>query len=928
MRKFFLCVLALALIVVPGSMTAASVQGEFLPLSPEYLEWVKRQEERKNSPVQDMKSGEEQYPTGHIPSPIDYSHLADNPPRIPESIVQDNKASVLPSKYDLRNVDGKSYVTSVKTQKYGTCWAFASIGAIESSYLKNIGGYAVGGDDPIDLSEMHLAWYTFRNADTSKVFMYEKNKDKTFTEILDNGGYADYAVALYSRLDGPVLESDLPFVDDKQPSEPTPESYKRVLKLKASYPISYPYLPKEDYKSLNTAKNIIKRLVMENGSLYAGYLNDIDSYKLHIPKIGASYYFEGTEARNGHAVQIIGWDDNFSRENFKTDPGMDGAWLMKNSWSSIFGDKGYFWMSYAQSLRSITAFSAEETNETMKAYLYDNLGQNLTWGLWNKKAIYAANVFKAERDEELAEVGFFTGNNNQQYEIQIYTDMGESMPSNPKAGKLAVFEPSKNLPYAGYHTVKLSEIVKLKKGDYFSIILRLADTGYVPVESSNYDSNVVIENGSFFSFDGEDWTTGEAIHSNACVRGFTIAREDYTTPPEILTDTLPEGTAGTEYSVTLSASGTNPFTWSIINGSLPSGLTLNKSSGKISGTPGIGGIFYFTVKLENTAGSTEKTFALNIEVPYKIITESLPGGTTGTDYNAIITSDSSESLSWSISKGTLPPGLDINPQTGTITGTPSSEGSYTFTVRASGSLGIAEHEYTVKISSITEIASTSFTAYAGYRFNGTLELTGLIPASWKTEDKLPKGLTLDPSGIIRGTPSSAGNYTLRFTAKTEKEDIFGNVALIVNPKPKAPKISTSSLPAGTRDTEYSQTLKASGTEPLTFTAKGLPNGLRLNPSTGAVTGTPLEAGKYNVSITVSNITTELAGTSATKQVKLDIKDFPPAISFQKSGRCCYRRRIRCSAIQCISRYRHHHMESIRTPSRNELQFRRRALWNT
>ena len=142
----------------------------------------------------------------------------------------------------------------------------------------------------------------------------------------------------------------------------------------------------------------------------------------------------------------------------------------------------------------------------------------------------------------------------------------------------------------------------------------------------------------------------------------------------IVTTSLPSGTQNSPYSAMLAATGgITPYTWSISNGSLPAGLSLNSSTGAIIGTPSGGGTSNFTVKVTDSeqptvSASAPLSITITPAVPLSITTASLPNGTAGVGYSAAITAIGGVyPYTWSITNGTLPKGLNLNTSTGVIT---------------------------------------------------------------------------------------------------------------------------------------------------------------------------------------------------------------------------------------------------------------------
>ena len=167
-----------------------------------------------------------------------------------------------------------------------------------------------------------------------------------------------------------------------------------------------------------------------------------------------------------------------------------------------------------------------------------------------------------------------------------------------------------------------------------------------------------------------------------------------TTPAlTVTTASLPGAVTGTAYSQTLAGSGgTTPYTWSVSVGTLPAGLSLNSTTGVISGTPTATGTVNFTVMATDSATpAATATKALSITVTttaaaLTVTTASLPGATTGTAYSqTLAASGGTPPYTWSVSTGTLPAGLGLNATTGVISGTPTAAGTVNFTVMATDS---------------------------------------------------------------------------------------------------------------------------------------------------------------------------------------------------------------------------------------------------
>ncbi len=372
-------------------------------------------------------------------SPIDPEKLSD---------VDIDYSCNYPDKYDLREY---GLVSPVKYQgNYGTCWTFSAIAAIESQLIKY--------RPYIDLSEWHLAYFNFYGEDAMKPM-----SDLSF---YDAGGHVTFATSVLSQWKGPVSESVLPY-DTK---EIDPElMYKSEYHVQDSYILNSYSQSKITDDILTFSVSQIKHFLLNKTPVSVNFRFE-NSYN---PKTSAQY--SDTANIPNHAVLIVGWDDNFSRKNFLDTPESDGAWLVKNSWGTDWGDNGYFWISYEdKTLTDTNCIDIESNDNYSHNYQHDTLDFTATVTADNedRKSSYMANIFTAESSEYVTAAGFYTTDNNADYEITVYTGLKDD--KDPTSGKKSTVTKGRQA-YAGYHTVKLSEPVEITKGEKFSVVVGLTN---------------------------------------------------------------------------------------------------------------------------------------------------------------------------------------------------------------------------------------------------------------------------------------------------------------------------------------------------------------------------------------------------------------------------------------------------------------------
>ena len=325
--------------------------------------------------------------------------------------------------------------------------------------------------------------------------------------------------------------------------------------------------------------------------------------------------------------------------------------------------------------------------------------------------------------------------------------------------------------------------------------------------------------------------------------------------PVVTTASINNGTYGQAFSQQLEATN-GPDTWSITNGNLLPGLTLN-SSGLLSGTPAGSGDRTITVQAENEWGTDTAEFTMHVDAILPTIeTDSLPNGTYNSAYSQTLSYNGGGAVvTWSVTDGALPTGMQIVSDTGVINGIPTVAGSFAFTVGATNTVGTTEKEFTLVVDPIAPVINTATLpgGTIGTPYSQTLSANtgGASSVTWATTTGTPPaGLSLDgATGVISGTPTTAETAT--FTVSCTNSAGSDTQELSITISGVAPSITTSTLPEGVVGEAYNATVAATGTAPITFaTTSTLPDGVTF--TNGVFAGAPTAEFSGTVTVTATN----------------------------------------------------------------------------
>lgn len=482
--------LSLMLDISTPGIAQDSLDPHLAPLNPNFLHFL---EDSAMGRIQKYTlSG---HSLGYIPPPLELSHMTGQP-----IFLETYQLFSYPAFYDLRT-QGK--VTLIKNQgPCGSCWSFATYGSLESSLLTS---------ETWDFSENNL-----------------KN-NHGFDLDHCSGGNHHMSTAYLARWGGPVSETDDPYSTTSEISLSGLFAQKHIQDVI--------FLPDRAGPLDN---DTIKQAVMTYGAVYTtmywgdSYWNEEND----------AYYYNGTTYAN-HAVAIVGWNNDFSKNKFKApNPPDNGAFIIRNSWGTGFGQNGYFYISYYDSNigKGNAVFTAEQTANYNTSYQYDPLGWIGSYG-YGSNTGWFANIFTAKSKEQIAAVSFYVASPDSSYEIYIYKD---TTAGQPKSSSLAGSKAG-TIRSAGYHTIPLDSLIDLYPDQKFSAVVKLSTPGHnypIPLEYPyfGYSSLATANAGeSYVSHDGNSWSdiTDSYPNTNVCLKAFTVSQE---------------GT--TQYTLTINKSGT------------------------------------------------------------------------------------------------------------------------------------------------------------------------------------------------------------------------------------------------------------------------------------------------------------------------------------------------------------------------------------
>lgn len=394
------------------------------------------------------------------------------------------ETSILPPRYDLRE---KKRAPQIKNQgKYGTCWAFAALSAMESALMPE-------EEDVFAPDHMSL--------------------QNSFVLDQADGGEYTMGMAYLTAWQGPVYEEDDPYGDGESPDDLAPVKHVQEIQM----------IDGKDFEK-------IKEAVFKYGGVQTAIYSALRSSQANSPYYNSdayAYCYMGAEKPN-HEILIIGWDDNYSKDNFKMEVEGDGAFICQNSWGDGFGDNGVFYVSYYDvniGNHNVVYTGIEETDNYDHIYQSDLCGWVGQLG-YSQDSLFAANVYTATGKETIKAAGFYATGKETSYELYVVKDF-----QNEHSLANRVLAASGKVANAGYYTIDFEEGFDVEAGERYAIVLSIKTPGSerpmaIEYAADGFTEDVDLSDGEgYISLRGTQWErTEENQKCNLCLKAYTDNR--------------------------------------------------------------------------------------------------------------------------------------------------------------------------------------------------------------------------------------------------------------------------------------------------------------------------------------------------------------------------------------------------------------------
>lgn len=653
-------------------------------------------------------------------------------------------------------------VSAVRKQSpFGVCWAFSAVAIAESAYMKLYNK----SSNEVNLSESHLVEFFYNSDDAALYTSTSDIGNDTIAPINSTqeqvGGNAVYAMPVLSSWKGIADEktdSSLAYetaVKNNEINIDSKYAFNDVLHLENAF-----IIPLED-------KAGIKNAVMEFGGVSASYnyssTYDSDYYT------GEAYYCPITKKTN-HAVTIVGWDDDYSKDNFKNTkyykngndvlPENNGAWLIKNSWGPDYHNDGFFWISYEDAtLKNVVyAFDFGKADNYDYNYQYDGGANSASYLVKQGAAVY-----KATSNQVIKAVGVTFRLEDRKYKVEIYKNLSDS--ANPESGELMHTQQGIS-SYQGFYTIKLNKEIKISKNETFSIVIKSTDdeglkfgcdidltsSDWITMKSVNAD-------GQTFYKSGSKWIDAKTVGS-----GMTLRIKAYTDKSVELSQNMVAAIADQPYTGTAIipnikvATGEGVVLTKDVDYTISCTENINIGTAKIviTGKGKYTGKIELTFKIVPVALTSDK---IQIQAPDKTY-----DGNSYNEFKVNYNGKTADTSNYEVAYEKIVKDETTNENTvQTLDKAPSAVGSYNIVITGKGNFS-GEVKAAFKINPVqftNDMLTAADMVYNGSAYNqAKLNISGLAASEYKSVIKYYKNE--NPRGqALESAPVNAGKYIIR-----------------------------------------------------------------------------------------------------------------------------------------------------------------------